>query len=334
MGKLNYKDAAIVIPCYNETTTLPLMVDDLCHHIESWRSKRLFKDWRITVVFVDDGSVDDTWDAICALIGEHRLTNLARVIAIKLCVNYGHQIALIAGYDEALKCDARYIASLDCDGQHSLSDLAKMFEIIEQEQWQVVQGTHHINDKNLDARNWWKKYLSISARLVIAFLNTNYKIGSADFRVITSKCYKRAQLTIWKYRTIRATFPLTTKSICYYQHTINTSTRTTSNYSFPKMKNLFFDIIASEPQRLDQFLHIGSISTATVFLVIAMYALITKSLQETADGWASLVIAISVLAICQTTLHGLTSRQVIKIMEVLQPSRPYETDEVKRSRPH
>ncbi|MBW6502209.1 MAG: glycosyltransferase family 2 protein [Bacteroidales bacterium] len=83
------------------------------------------------VVFVDDGSTDNTVAEIKKLSDKHvRLLRLTR--------NYGQSIAMIAGIDFA---EGEFIALLDGDLQNDPSDIPFMLEKLKVEGWDVVAGT-------------------------------------------------------------------------------------------------------------------------------------------------------------------------------------------------
>ena len=79
----------IVIPCFNEEETIPVLWDRLEPILASI-------DASFTLTFVDDGSSDSTYDRLCDLARKD-----ARVRIIKLSRNFGHQSALTAGIEHA-----------------------------------------------------------------------------------------------------------------------------------------------------------------------------------------------------------------------------------------
>jgi glycosyltransferase involved in cell wall biosynthesis len=80
---------SLLIPCYNESEVLPLTYQTIAHEAESWGEP-------IEVVFVDDGSADNTWDIICSLARHD-----ARVRGVRLLRNFGHQAAVGAALEHA-----------------------------------------------------------------------------------------------------------------------------------------------------------------------------------------------------------------------------------------
>ena len=81
----------IVVPCYNEQEVLPETARRLREKLEQLMDAgRISRDSR--VLFVNDGSKDDTWTIISRLHGECPL-----FCGVDLSRNRGHQNALLAG---------------------------------------------------------------------------------------------------------------------------------------------------------------------------------------------------------------------------------------------
>ena len=94
----------ILTPVYNETAGLDA-------YEEAVRNVLLTRtDCEVRVLFVEDGSSDDSWARICALAARD-----ARFRGIRLSRNYGSHIALSAGFANIGDADA--VATLACDLQ-------------------------------------------------------------------------------------------------------------------------------------------------------------------------------------------------------------------------
>jgi len=102
---------SLLIPCYNESEVLRLTYETIAGEAQHW-------DEPIEIVFVDDGSRDDTWEIISALAAAD-----PRVRGVRLARNFGHQAALGAGL-EHVAGDA--IVVLDADLQDPPSLVGEM----------------------------------------------------------------------------------------------------------------------------------------------------------------------------------------------------------------
>ena len=100
----------LVIPCYNEEEVIVETKNKLKNKMNFLiRNKKISN--LSKVVFVNDGSVDNTWNLICNFNKEDKLFS-----GIKLSRNFGHQSALLAGLMSVVS-KADMVITLDCDLQ-------------------------------------------------------------------------------------------------------------------------------------------------------------------------------------------------------------------------
>nr|MCR4629958.1 glycosyltransferase [Clostridium sp.] len=103
----------IVIPCYNEQEVLPITCTMFLEKIQSLVNRGMIRD-ESRILFVNDGSRDDTWSIIQKLTEQD-----SHYRGISLSRNRGHQNALLAGLMESKeRCDITI--SIDCDGQDDI----------------------------------------------------------------------------------------------------------------------------------------------------------------------------------------------------------------------
>lgn len=117
MSKILY----IIVPCYNEeavlTTTFVELMGIIAGLIEKNKISHLSK-----VLYVDDGSYDETWASI------ERFSRLSTYnTGIKLARNCGHQNALIAGITAALP-KADMMITIDADLQDDIGVIEAMVD--------------------------------------------------------------------------------------------------------------------------------------------------------------------------------------------------------------
>ena len=111
----------IVIPCYNEEKVLTITSGMFLDKVnELVGLGKISEDSRI--MFVNDGSKDNTWNIICNLAKQNK-----KFMGISQSRNRGHQNAVLAGLMEAKdKCDITI--SIDCDGQDDINAMNKMVD--------------------------------------------------------------------------------------------------------------------------------------------------------------------------------------------------------------
>lgn len=104
MHSVDKKKLSFVVPVYNEQENIPLLYQKLIVLL-----KNQLQGYGVEIIFVNDGSKDSSWNCIKDLIKKD-----SRVKGVCFSRNFGHQLALTAGYDRATG-DA--VISLDADLQ-------------------------------------------------------------------------------------------------------------------------------------------------------------------------------------------------------------------------
>ena len=124
------------------------------------------------VVVVDDGSTDSSWDVITN-------TDWPQLNGIRLFSNRGHQVALDAGLQTA-KGD--FIVTMDSDGQHPPSIVARLLDVAVSRDVEVVYAVR----SNRSDDGWAKRQ---SARAYYRFMRVLTGIpiadSAADFRLMS-----------------------------------------------------------------------------------------------------------------------------------------------------
>jgi glycosyltransferase involved in cell wall biosynthesis len=118
-------EISIVVPLFNEAESLP--------ELHAWIERVLTaNNLSYEIVFVDDGSKDESWEVITAL----QLKD-AHVRGIKFQRNYGKSAALHTGF-EAVK--GKVVVTMDADLQDSPDELPELYRMIVEEDFDVVSG--------------------------------------------------------------------------------------------------------------------------------------------------------------------------------------------------
>ena len=118
-------DISVVIPLYNEAESLP----ELYAWIERVMQEHGFS---YEVIFVNDGSTDESWKVISDLAGKSD-----HVKGIKFRRNYGKSPALYCGFDMA-KGDV--VITMDADLQDSPDEIPELYRMIKEDGYDLVSG--------------------------------------------------------------------------------------------------------------------------------------------------------------------------------------------------
>jgi len=118
-------DISVVIPLFNEEESL--------NELNSWiQSVMIENNFSYEVIFVDDGSKDASWKVI-----EHLGTNNLNIKGIKFQRNYGKSAALQKGFEKA---SGRVVITMDADLQDSPDEIPALYEMIVNDDFDVVSG--------------------------------------------------------------------------------------------------------------------------------------------------------------------------------------------------
>ncbi len=291
----------IVIPCYNEEQVLPITAPMFRDKLLALsRQGKISPDSR--VLFVNDGSKDQTWNLICQLAKEDE-----HYMGICLSRNRGHQNALLAGLMEAKdKCDITI--SIDCDGQDDINAMDAMVD----EYLSGAEIVYGVRSKR-DTDTFFKRFTAESFYKLMKWLGADTVYNHADYRLVSSRALKEFSNFREVNIFLRGMFPLVGfKSTCvYYERHERIAGE--SHYPLKKMLALAFDGITSlsiKPIRIITGLGVF-ISLAAFALII--YALVSYFTGNVVSGWASSLIVTCFLGGIQLICLGVIGEYVGKI---------------------
>ncbi len=118
-------DISVVIPLYNEEESLPELFDWI-HRVMAANG------FSYEVIFVNDGSTDNSWDTVRKLRQEH-----SEVKGIKFRRNYGKSAALYCGFEKA---QGDVVITMDADLQDSPDEIPELYRMITEEGYDLVSG--------------------------------------------------------------------------------------------------------------------------------------------------------------------------------------------------
>ena len=118
-------DISVLVPLYNEAESLPVLHDWIV---------RVMKEHQFSyeILFVNDGSTDDSWAVIKAL--QAKDTNVKGICFRR---NYGKSAALHCGF-QAVQGDV--VITMDADLQDSPDEIPELYRMIKQDGYDLVSG--------------------------------------------------------------------------------------------------------------------------------------------------------------------------------------------------
>ena len=270
----------IVIPCYNEEAVLPITAPLFLEELQLLiREKGIAEDSRI--LFVNDGSKDETWSLIQKYAGEDE-----HFIGISQSRNRGHQSTVLAGLMEAKNhCDITI--SIDCDGQDDIHAMEAMIDAY-QDGCEIVYGVRSSRETD----TWFKRTTAQGFYRVMEQMGVETVYNHADYRLVSSRVLEQfanyEEVNIF----LRGMFPLVgfkSTSVYYERHERMAGE---SHYPLKKMIGLAVDGITSlsiEPIHLIAKL---GVFLSLLGVVGIIWVLIRAFSGHTVIGWASMMCII------------------------------------------
>ena len=296
---------SVVVPCYNEAESLPLLVARLRPVLDGIGET-------YDVVLVDDGSRDGTGQALRALV-----ETWPQVRPVLLARNVGHQIALTAGLDNA---DGDYVVTMDADLQDPPELIPVMLERAVTDGVDVVYARRSDRSKDSRFKRWTAAaYYDMVRRTADVELPDN--VG--DFRLVSRRVVLALRMLPERHRVYRLLIPWLGFPSAVVEHRRDARAAGTTKYPLRKMFGLAWNSLASFTTSPLNFATTVGASAALVSLAGAVFVLVSYLLGETVPGWASVAVAVMFLAAVQLLCLGVLGAYVGRIYEEVQQRPMY-----------
>lgn len=294
---------ALIIPCYNEVLILEGTIKKLSEVLQRLISSNHIEE-NSYIVFVDDGSVDRTWN----IIERYSALPDSKIKGIKLSRNKGHQYALIAGMESVVdKCDC--LISMDADLQQDENILDTFIEKYNQ-QVEIVFGIR--NDRKNDTL--LKKITAVSFYNFMSYLGVQIIKNHADFRLLSNKVNKE----LLKYQEsnlfLRGLILELGFKIDYIYFDVKDRHAGESKYTLTKMLSLAWSGISSlsiKPLRLITL--IGALAFIFSFFMGGYVLYVSLFTDNAIPGWASTLFPIYFIGGIQVLSIGIVGEYIGKI---------------------
>jgi len=290
---------SIIVPVFNEEQNIDPLLKRLIP---------ILKDLAYEIIFVDDGSKDRTSSVIKKQSAKNKNIKL-----ISFYRNFGHQMALAAGYEIA-KGDC--VITIDADLQDPPEIIPQMIE-------KLRKGAKIVYAKRQERKgeNFLKKFTATIFYQLINFLSdTSIPQEVGDFRLLDEQVVNflnnlRERPSFLRGLVSWGGFPT---EFVYFKRDKRFSGQT--HYGFFKMLNFALEGITSfsvKPLRIATYF--GFLSGILGFLGI-IYELIRKAIspQSFVIGWAGLFTAIMFIGGIQLITIGIIGEYIGKIYQEVQ----------------
>jgi dolichol-phosphate mannosyltransferase len=287
---------SVVLPVFNEEALLQELHERLTDVLRSMNVS-------YELLYVDDGSGDGSWRRICEIADADR-----RVRGINLSRNFGHQVAITAGLDEA-RGDAVVVMDSDLqDPPHVIASLYAKFL----EGHDVVYG-----QRRHRAGETWVKQASAKAfyRLVRRLTSVDVPVDAGDFRLMSRRVVDDLRKFPEQHRFLRGLASWVGYSQAAVPYDRDPRFGGVTKFSTGKMMVFALDGITSlsiRPLRLAS--HLGLLLSAASFAGMAgviIYKLAGG--KGLIPGWTSLFVAALFIGGIQLLALGLLGEYIGRI---------------------
>jgi dolichol-phosphate mannosyltransferase len=290
-NKANPMLISVVVPCMNEEASIPILVDRLTQVIASYGE-------RAEILLVDDGSTDGTWTAI-----ETAATTCPRLRGIKLSANRGHQIALTAGLEAA---QGERIFMLDADLQDPPELLGDMMGMMDRG-YDVVYGrrSERRGETVFKRATAWVFYRTLNAMTDI-----DIPRDTGDFRLVSRKALDAVLSMPERSRFVRGMFAWAGFRQIGIEYARAPRELGETKYPLRKMVRFAVDAMtafSTKPLKFATRMSFASLGFSALMMVYVIYSLLV---YQTAPGWASVVLVISLFSGVQLLTLGILGEYV------------------------
>ena len=177
-------DLSIVIPLYNEDES----IDELHSKIVSSLSNSSLN---YEIIFIDDGSSDNSWNIIKDVTKRVHNTR-----AIRFLTNYGKSMALSAGFKSTR---GEVVVTMDADLQDDPNEILQLYNVLINEDYHIVSGWKKKRYDSVIFKNLPSKLFNWAARLSSGIKLNDFNCGIKAYK---SDVIKEIKLTSGMHRYI------------------------------------------------------------------------------------------------------------------------------------
>lgn len=290
----------VVVPCFNEQDVLPETARRLTGLLTDMMAAGSIAEGS-HVLFVDDGSRDETWRIVREL---NSVDGIVR--GLKLSANRGHQVALMAGLTEAT---GDVVISVDADLQDDLEVMRLMIAHYRSGA-DVVLGVR--SDRTTDSI--FKRFSAELYYHVLRRLGVNVVFNHADYRLMSRRALEALKSFTEVNLFLRGLVPLIGFRSVTVEYERKARFAGESKYPLRKMLSLAADGVTSfsvVPLRFISML--GMLFSLASILMVVWVIWVKYFVAGVVPGWASSVIPIYFIGGVQLLSLGVIGEYIAKI---------------------
>ena len=300
---------SVVVPVFNEAPVIEAF------HERATTALASLPDCGYEIVFVDDGSTDQSFAKLSALAEQD-----PHVSVIKFSRNFGHQIAITAGLDHSRGHCAVVIDADLQDPPEVIGDMVARW----QEGYDVVYGVRR-------GRKGERRMKLVTASMFYRILNRitkiNIPVDVGDFRLMSRRALDELNQLREKDRFVRGLVSWIGFRQTGVSYERDERLAGETKYPYSKMLQFALDGITSFstlPLKLATWLGYAASVFAFVYLASVF---VQKLLGYTIQGWATIMVAMLFLGGVQLICLGIMGEYIGRIFNEIKPRPMYVIEE-------
>jgi glycosyltransferase involved in cell wall biosynthesis len=305
----------IVSPCYNEEMLIAESSARLNSMIEKLIAKGKISNNSI-VLFVNDGSTDNTWDEI---VKAHSLSS--RICGLNLAINIGHQSAIMAGMMTSRSL-ADAIITIDSDLQDDINAIEDMID-----KFHVGANVVFAVKKDRTVDSWYKRRMASLFYTVLGFLGVKTIKNHADFRLLSRKALDTLASYSERNIFLRGLIPLMGYDVVMVDDVLSPRKNGKSKYTASKQIHLAIDGITSFTTKPLEHIFIGGVIMMAIAILMLVYVTVSLIMGHVIAGWASLMLSVWFIGATLTMGVGLIGIYIGKMYIEIKQRPMYRISE-------
>lgn len=290
----------LVIPCYNEEEVLPETTRQLTKKMNDLMRRGLIAQ-ESRIVYVNDGSKDNTWALIERYHRENPLVN-----GVDLSRNRGHQNALLAGL-MTVKDEADVVISLDADLQDDVDAIDRFLEKY-YEGCEVVYGVRSARKTD----SWFKRHSAQAFYKLMKFFGVDIVYNHADYRLMSRRVLGELAQYGEVNLFLRGLVPLVGFPSGVIEYERRERFAGTSKYPLKKMLSFALDGVTSFSIKPIRFITGLGLLIFAVSILMLLYFLIVHWTGHTVAGWTSIMVSVWAIGGLQLLAIGVIGEYIGK----------------------
>lgn len=291
------KSVSIIVPCYNEEESVNLFYERIKEVINT-----LSNDYSFEVIFVNDGSSDNTLTNIKRIAGNDSIIKY-----ISFSRNFGKESALYAGLEKSC---GDYVVVIDVDLQDPPELICQMLDIVEGEDYDIVATRRSTRDGEPFFRSFFSR---LFYRIINKISDVKLVDGARDYRLMSRQVVDSILMLCEYNRFSKGLFNWVGFNTKWLEYENIERTAGKSSWSLWSLFNYSIEgIVAFTTVPLSISTLLGVIFSIVSFIMIIILVLRKLLYANPVAGWTSTVSIILLIGGIQLLSIGVLGKYLEK----------------------